>query len=351
MLHDTPNPEMSSQVFREAIQSQVLLWGNGYAEILRSMGGDPLSLWPLESSQMTVKRINNELVYSYHVQETGETKLFPSQNILHIPGLSFNGIQGKSVIGFARETIGTGLAMEEFGARFFSNSASPRGILEHPKPLGAEAQKRLVDTFNKTYLGLSNAQKIMLLEEGMTYKQMSFNPQDSQFLESRYYQIEDLCRFFSVPPHLVQHLLRATYSNIEHQTMDFWTFTLRPWAIRWEQQINMKLLNNSPFYYVKHMFNDLVRADLASRTAAYASAIQNGWLSINEVRGLEELDPVEGGDAHRQQMQMQDITQEAEIKTVPKGSNGKDEGKNAEDKAQMRAVLREMLQSALEARG
>lgn len=351
MLHDSPNPEMSSQVFREAIQSQVLLWGNGYAEILRSVGGDPLSLWPLESANMTVKRINNELVYEYHIQSTGETKYFPSQNILHIPGLSFNGIVGKSVIGFARETIGTGMAMDEFGARYFSNSATPRGILEHPKPLGEEAQKRLVSSFNKTYLGLSNAQKIMLLEEGMTFKQMSFNPQDSQFLESKYFQIEDICRFFSVPPHLVQHLLRATYSNIEHQTMDFWTFTLRPWAIRWEQQINLKLLNNSPIYYVKHMFNDLVRADLASRTTAYASAIQNGWLSINEVRGFEELDPVEGGDAHRQQQQMIDITAEPEEKTVPEGSNGKDDGKNGEDKERKRAVLRELLAVALEARG
>ena len=294
LLHDAPNPEMSSFNFREALMSHLVLWGNAYAEIDWNMNkGRPRALWPLLPNKMRVKREKGDLYYYYRLPN-GQEKIFPAINIFHIPGLGFDGLIGYSPIYMAREAIGLSLATEEFGARFFGNGAKPGGVLEHPGKLGETAQDNLRKSWNEMHQGLSNQHRIAILEEGMKYHQVGIPPEDAQFLETRKFQRSEIASFFHIPPHMIGDLEHATFSNIEHQGIEFVVYTMRPWFVRWEQIIGKKLLwpDERRDYFAEFLVEGLLRGDVESRYKAYSVGRQWGWLSANDVRELENMEPL-----------------------------------------------------------
>ena len=302
ILHDIANPEMTSFELREALMGHVCLWGNAYGEI-EFGGGQVLAIWPLRPDRMQVERKGGQLLYRYTVvdkQSGSRVETLPAQRVLHIHGLGFNGVSGYSVIGYGRQAVGLALATEEYGARFYGNNASPGGVLEHPGKLNEEAHKRMRTSWDDAHKGLSKSHRIAILEEGVTYKQVGIPPQDSQYLETRKFQSIEITRMYRVPPHMVGDLDRASFSNIEHQSIEFVTHTIRPWVVRWEQALNMDLLtpDERRSYFAEFLVDGLLRGDIQSRYQAYATARQNGWMSANDVRGLENMNPIEGGDVY-----------------------------------------------------
>jgi HK97 family phage portal protein len=318
LLHDAPNPEMDSFNFREALMVHLVLWGNAYAEIDWNMNtGRPQALWPLLPNKMRVKREKGNLFYYYRLPN-GTEKIFPALNIFHIPGLGFDGLIGYSPIHMAREAIGLSLATEEFGARFFGNSANPSLGLEHPGKLSTEAHDRLKKSVEEAYTGLSNQHRIMILEEGMKASKFTIPPEDAQFLETRKFQTNEIARFFRIPPHLIGDLEHATYSNIEEQSLEFVVYTMRPWFVRWEQAINRKLLwpDERKDYFAEFLAEGLLRGDVKSRYTAYSVGRQWGWLSANDVRELENMDPLpeDQGNIYYMPMNMVSAKSEQEKK-------------------------------------
>lgn len=300
VLHDLPNSDMTSFSFRETMMTHLLLWGNAYAQIIKR-GNQITELWPLHPAYVRVEResVTNKLVYRY----TGGTQeiVYSSEQILHISGLSFDGIKGLSPISMARETIGLAQATEEFGSRFFSNGARPGGILQHPGIV--KDPERLRKSWEEVYKGVQNSHKIAVLEEGMTYKEIGIPPNDAQFLETRKFQLNEICRIFRVPPHLIGDLERATFSNIEHQSIDFVVHTIRPWLVRWEQAIQKALIpeEERAIYFAKFTVDGLLRGDFKTRMDGYAVGRQNGWYSANDIREFEDLNPIPeemGGDLY-----------------------------------------------------
>lgn len=300
LLHDLPNEEMTSFSFRETMMMHVLLWGNAYAEIVRDGAGNIVELYPLQSDKMRVARDNRKRI-RYHYQVNGKELTYPKEKIFHIPGLSFNGLTGISPIAAAREAVGLSLAAEEFGARFFGNGAKPGGILEHPGIL-KDAEK-LRKQWDEVYKGVANSHRVAVLEEGMKYHEIGIPPDDAQFLETRKFQVDEICRIYRVPPHLIGDLEHATFSNIEHQSIEFAVHTIRPWLVRWEQAISKCLLTPSERkkYFAKFTMDGLLRGDFKTRMEGYAIGRQNGWYSANDIRALEDMNPVteaEGGDLY-----------------------------------------------------
>ncbi len=297
LLHDEPNPEMTSFVFRETLISHLLLWGNAYAQIIRDGRGKILALYPLLPDRMTVNRnLNGELYYEYR-KDTGYIILRPEE-VLHIPGLGFDGLVGYSPIAMAKNAIGIAIATEEYGAKFFANGANPGGVLEHPGVVKDPA--RIRESWNAVYQGSGNAHRVAVLEEGMKFQPIGIPPEQAQFLETRKFQTEEICRIFRVPPHLVANLDKATFSNIEHQSISFVVHTIRPWLVRLEQGMNKALLSKSEKgqYFVGFVVDGLLRGDYASRMQGYAVGIQNGFLSPNDVRALENMNSIEHGDVY-----------------------------------------------------
>jgi HK97 family phage portal protein len=307
LLHDRPNPEMTSMQWRECQQLSLLLWGNAYSEIQRNLAGEPMALWPLDPSKMTVDRdkATNELVYKYAISEGG-TRTFSKEEILHIAGLSYNGLIGLGVIAFQRESIGTCIAGSQYQGSAMANSGMSTVCLSHPAPKAPspEGRKAFREELQKTYAGPSNAGKWIVLWEGMKAESISLSPADMQFIDSRKYTQIDICGIYRIPPHKIGILDRATFSNIEQQSISYVVDCLRPWCIRWEQQINMKLLGKTEEYYVEHLVDGMLRGDLPSRYAAYATGRQWGWLSVNDVRSIENMNPVPNGDEYIVPMNM-----------------------------------------------
>lgn len=304
VLHDLANEEMTSFTFRETMMTHLLLWGNAYAEIEYDRMGNVKGLWPLRPDNVFPER-DPQGKLQYRVLLPDRTgAILPKERVLHIPGLSFDGIVGMSPIAMAREAIGLSLAAEEFGARFFGNGAKPGGVLEHPGKLSKEAVERLRDSWNKMHQGLTNQHRIAILEEGMTYKQIGIPPEDAQFLQTRKFQLEEIARIFRVPLHLIQDLEHATFSNIEHQSIDFVVHTIRPWVVRWEQALNWKLFGTSTKFFAEFNVDGLLRGDIKSRYEAYAIARQWGFMSVNEIRSLENLNKVPNGDIYLQPLNM-----------------------------------------------
>jgi HK97 family phage portal protein len=298
MLHDEPNPEMTSMRFRETLTSHALLWGNGYAEIERDGAGRPVRLWPLRPDRTKPMRNGlGELMYEVK-DDLGNPTYIPRADVLHIAGLGFDGVCGYSVIRLAAESMGLTIATEKYGGSFFGNGARPGGYLQHPGRLSEPAHANLRKQFEGRHQGAANGNRLAILEEGMTFNASSIPPEEAQFLETRQFQVVDICRWFRVPPHKVAELSRATFSNIEHQSIEFVTDTIRPWAVRWEQEVNRKLFGIGSDLFCEHLFDGLLRGDLASRYTAYQTARQNGWFSANDIRELENMNPIEGGDQY-----------------------------------------------------
>ena len=228
LLHDAPNEEMSSFTFKETLMSHLLLYGNGYAQIIRNGRGQALALYPLLPDRMEVSRTEKgALAYTYQIT-VGEKRFhmggsntitFRRDEVLHIPGLGFDGLVGYSPIALAKNAIGMALATEEYGASFFANGATPGGVLEHPSTI-TDIQ-RVKDSWNASYRGSKNAQRLAILEEGMHYKQIGIPPDQAQFLETRKFQLNEIARIFRVPPHMIGDLERSSFNNIEQQSLEF----------------------------------------------------------------------------------------------------------------------------------
>ncbi|WP_418968455.1 phage portal protein [Alloscardovia omnicolens] len=303
LLHDEPNPEMTSFMFREALMTHLLLWGNAYAQIIRNGRGEVLALYPLMPKQMRVGRDENKrLIYTYQMGSdeptaNAGTVTLTSREVLHIPGLGFDGLVGYSPIAMAKNAIGMAIACEEFGAKFFANGAAPGGVLEHPGVI--KDPERVRESWNATFAGAHNANKIAVLEEGMKYTPISISPEAAQFLETRKFQIDEIARIFRIPPHMVGDLDKSSFSNIEQQSLEFVKYTLDPWVVRFEQAMTRALLTDEEKSHLSIHFNvdGLLRGDYESRMRGYATARQNGWMSANDIRDLENLDriPEEAG--------------------------------------------------------
>ena len=306
ILHDEPNPEMTSYIFRETMMTHLLLWGNCYAQIIRDGKNGILGLYPLLPENVEVDRDEKgEIYYIYHAYtdeipgENNKDIYFRRDEIFHVPGLGFNGLVGFSPIAMMKNALGTTLAVEKYGSAFFKNGAQPSGVLEHPGVLKDPAKIR--ENWSDVYGGANNAHKVAVLEEGMQYKAISLPPEDSQFLSTRQFGVNEICRIFRVPPHMVQDLEHATFSNIEHQSIDFVMHTLMPWLVRFEQAIIKDLLlpEEQEQYFPKFNVDGLLRGDYQSRMQGYATGISNGFLSPNDCRMLENLDRIpaeKGGD-------------------------------------------------------
>ena len=301
LLHDEPNREMTSFVFRETLMSHLLLWGNAYAQIIRDGRGFPIALYPLLPDRMAVDRNESgELVYTYQ-SDKGHIKL-RRENVLHIPGLGFDGLIGYSPIAMAKNAVGLALATEDYGAAFFANGANPGGVLEHPGVIKPEQADRLRESWQSQFGG-ANAHKVAVLEEGLKFHQMSIPPEQAQFLETRKFQINEIARIFRVPPHMVGDLEKSSFSNIEQQSLEFVKYTLDPWVVRWEQSLQQALIlpSEKATIFIKFNLDGLLRGDYQSRMQGYSTGIQNGFMSVNDVRGLEDMNLLtaeEGGDLH-----------------------------------------------------
>jgi HK97 family phage portal protein len=300
---------MTSFVFRETLMSHLLLWGNAYAQILRNGRGQPIALYPLLPNKMEVSRAaNGELIYTYR-RDSEESRINPNSGtvtlrrdeILHIPGLGFDGLIGYSPIAMAKNAIGMSLATEEYGASFFANGANPGGVLEHPGVI--KDIQRVKDSWNSAYQGSGNAHRIAVLEEGMKFQAIGIPPEQAQFLETRKFQINEIARIFRIPPHMVGDLEKSSFSNIEQQSLEFVKYTLDPWVVRWEQSLQQSLLlpSEKNSIFIKFNVDGLLRGDYQSRMNGYAVGRQNGWLSANDIRELEDMNRIpaeEGGDLY-----------------------------------------------------
>lgn len=308
LLHDEPNPEMTSFVFRETLMTHLLLWGNAYAQIVRNGKGEVIALYPLMPDRMRVDRdAGGNLYYEYTRSSDeaptlkGSRVVMKPSSVLHIPGLGFDGLVGYSPIAMAKNAIGMALACEEYGAKFFANGAQPGGVLEHPGIIKDPARVR--ESWNSVYQGAGNSHRIAVLEEGMKYTPIGIPPNEAQFLETRKFQIDEIARIYRIPPHMVGDLEKSSFSNIEQQSLEFVKYTLDPWVIRWEQGLARALFTDEEKGRLFFKFNvdGLLRGDYVSRMNGYAIGIQNGFLSPNDVRSLENMDLIpeeEGGNVY-----------------------------------------------------
>lgn len=301
VLHNAPNTEMTSFVWRETMLSHLLLWGNAYSQIVRNGRGKVLGLYPLLPDQMEVDRdAQGRLLYTYTTREQKTVNL-RQEDVLHIPGLGFDGIMGYSPVALEQNAIGLGIAAEEFGSRFFANGATPSGVLTHPNTV--KNPKALRESWNAAYGSSSNAGKMAILEEGMKFERISMPNNEAQFLETRKFQVAEICRIYRVPPHLVGDLEHATFSNIEHQSISFAMHTIRPWLVRIEQALNKALFEEygEGRFYAQFNIDGLMRGSYKERMEGYAIARQNGWMSANDIRELENMNPLsdaDGGNAY-----------------------------------------------------
>jgi len=295
LLHDAPNPEQTSFEWREAFVAQILVYGNGFAEIVRDRYGRVVELWPILAHRTRLERRNGSAVYFVTVNGV-EHALAPSQ-VFHVRGFNLYGLVGDSLLEMARDCVGTALAGERWAAKFFANGARPGGIISYPRRISEESARRLRESFESMHRGLGNAQRVAILEEGAEYKEVGIDPEASQLLESRQYSVTEIARIFRLPPHKIGDLSRATFSNIEHQAIEFME-VMQPWFKRIEQRINMQLLTPAERreHYAEFLAKGLLRTDTKTQGEFYNLMRNVGAFSANDIRELENLNPLPGGD-------------------------------------------------------
>ncbi|CUL88494.1 HK97 family phage portal protein [Listeria monocytogenes] len=340
LLHDEPNSEMSSFVFRETLMTHLLLWGNCYAQIIHNGKGEVVGLYPLMPNRMSVHRDESGQLYYLYTRgadDVNNTKdmivKLSTSDVLHIPGLGFDGLVGYSPIAMAKNAIGLAIATEEYGAKFFANGAAPSGVLEHPGTIKEPGKVR--EAWQSQFGGSANSNKIAVLEEGMKYTPISISPEQAQFLETRKFQINEIARIFRVPPHMVGDLEKSSFSNIEQQSLEFVKYTLDPWVVRWEQTLARILFTpeEKKKYFFRFNVEGLLRGDYESRMSGYATARQNGWMSANDIRELENLDRIpseDGGDMYLVNGNMLPLTKAGAFADT--NEDGKEENPDEEQK-------------------
>jgi len=312
IVHDELNVDMSAMIGREVLYHHALGWGNAYGLILYDQSmtrreGDVVGIYPIHPARVRPYREDSGEL-AYHIYTSGLPSSAPdipeevlARDMIHIKGPGADGLVGYSIAQIAAESLGLSLAAQEYGASFFGNSAIPSGILKHPQKLSPEGQRFLKESWQAR-----EAQSVAVLEEGMSWEQITIPPEQAQFLETRIFQVLEVCRWFRMPPHMVGHLADAKYANIEQQAIDYVVGTLTPWLVRGEQEINRKLLRGTPFY-VKHDVRGLLRGDQAARAEYYKALFAVGAYSPNDIRELEDMNPVDGSDNYFLQIQYSTI--------------------------------------------
>lgn len=299
LIHDEPNPEMTSMVWREIVMGHLLGWGNHFSQLIYDARGIVREIWPLNPANMEIGRKDGERIYLYRNMQ-GKQIAFTQDQILHIPAMSFDGLRGYSRIALARNAIALGMAAEKYASRVFQNDARPSVAVKHPNKLDDESHRHLRESWTQAYAGADNAGKVAILEEGMSLETIGFPPKDAMFIESQSWTVQQLSRVFRIPNHMLGDVERSTSwgSGIEQQEMGYTTHTLRPWTTRIDQHLTSRLLleQEKGEYFFEHNFDALLRADTLTRMQAYAVAITNGILTRNEVREAENRVPYEGGD-------------------------------------------------------
>lgn len=346
LLRYTPNDEMSSFHWREAFVSQLLLWGNAYNYVERLPRTDDISaIYPLTSAEFSVDRTSSgKIVYLRNGRE--------ARNVFAIPALGFDGVAGRSPISVAREAIGLGLAAEEFGARYFGSGTNPSMHIFHPQKLSDTAREQLQKSIAKANSGLGNSHKAMLFENGMTVKNATIPPEDSQFLETRSFQRSEICAIYRVPPFMVGDVEKQTSwgTGVEQQQIGFVTHTIRPWLVRIEQVFNMHLLSKKERkqgYFIEFVVDGLLRGDLKSRYEAYAIGRTNGWLNSNEIRRLENMNPRDGGDIYLDQVNMAPTEKLGEDKAV-EGKSVRDIEHRSDPRIELQDSFKELFKATTE---
>jgi HK97 family phage portal protein len=296
IIHEQPNPEQTAMEWRETAMCHLLLRGNHYSEKQYDQAGRLIALWPIHPDRVRIERASPTAPLSYGIKMpgSGQEVWLGQDRMLHLRGLGSNGVTGFSPIALARQALGLAVAAQDYGARLFKNDTRPGGVLEHPQKLSDPAYKRLRASIEEQHQGLSNAHRMMILEEGMKWSQVGINPDEAQFLESRKFSVTEIARLFNLPPHFLRDLERATFSNIEQQAIEFVVYSLRPWVVRFEQRLKIELLSpqDRVTHFIKFNVDGLLRGDIQTRYAAYQVAKQNGWLNADEIRELEDLNPI-----------------------------------------------------------
>lgn len=310
LLHDRPNRLMSSFTFRERMMADLLLQGNFYA-FIDWRGSDIAGLWPLDPRKVQIRLTPDHRDVLYQVTAKGFVGEYRSEDILHVPALG-DGVEGKSVISYNSRAFGIALAEDEYAGAFFQNGAYAGGVLQSQKALSKEARDRLRDGWSTAYNGAKGWHKVAVLEDGIEWRPMTINPRDAMLLQSRKFQVADIARMFRVPPHLIGDLDRATFSNIEHQSLEFVMHSLRPWLVRIEQEANHKLFTTQERdrMFCEFLLDSMLRGDIKSRNEAYSIMRQNGVLNADEWRERENMNPLpdEQGKKYLVQLNMQELS-------------------------------------------
>jgi len=328
ILKSEPNPNMTPFSWKEQIMASLNLEGNSYNQKIRNKAGDLLYLYPIDADKVTIDFADDKLrSVIYKIKDGASEKVYTRKEIFHISGISTDGIVGMTPIEYARKSIELGLQYQNADVAFYRNGAMPSGTLEHPGKLSEDAFKRFKSDLAKNHQGMVNQGKPMILEEGMKYTSLTMKRADAQFIENRRFQVEEIARMYRVPLHLIQDLSRSTNNNIEHQSLEFVMYTMLPIVKRIEENIQQQLLTREQRmagYYVQFNMSGLLRGDTKSRHEAYAIGRQNGWLSINDIRRLEDMNAIEYGNEYIQPLNYINIKLADDYYSVEGGENNED---------------------------
>ena len=294
LLHSEPNPEMTAMSWRQTMCAHAIGYGNGYSEIVRRGDGMPAQIWPLLPDRTRPVRDDTGALWYEVTIETGQKRYIPASDVIHVPGLAFDGIVGYSLISVAMESIGINLAQEKYSGKFFANGGHVSAVIETDSVLQEDTFTRLKAEIAAKIGGLDNAHRIAILEAGLKLKPTNITHEDAQLIEGKRLSIEDWARWLNMPPHKLKEMTHATFSNIEHQNIEYVVDTIRPWLVRFEGEYNRKLFRNKNQFYTKHVVDGLLRGDQASRNESYATARNWGWMSANDVLELEDRNPLPG---------------------------------------------------------
>lgn len=338
LLRTRPNPYMSAQDFTESRQAHALCYGNGYAEIQRDGAGRPVALWPLLPNK-TVRKIDDSGVPFYEVTvDSGEKIPLADYNVLHIKGLGFDGYTGYNVVQYQKEAIGYGVAVKQYGSRFFSQDASPAGTLECPVALSDKAFKRMNNDWIAKHTGLEQKHRMQILEEGTKWNQTGVDPKQAQALEVQKYTVDDAARILLVPPHKLASMASTSFKNIEEQNIDFYSSTMLYWFGKWEQEVNFKLFspNQQKTFFAEILVAALLRGSLEAQAKLFASGRQNGYLSINDIHRMLNMNGIgPDGDVYLDPLNM-----------APAGSrsvDSLDDDDDDDDDDDVRQAIRSMI--------
>ena len=288
------------------MMTNLLLWGNAYAHIIRNGGARAVELRIIPPEIVEPFKSEDDGLIYYKIKDSN---ILASKEILHIVGLSFDGVKGQSPIQACQQALGIGMASQQFGANFFGRGANLSGVLEHPARLSDDAANRLRDSWNSRFSGIQNSHQTAILEEGVKFKPIGMPLADAQFIETRRFSVEEIARIYRVPNHLINDLSKSSFNNIEQQSLEFSKFSLSPYLVSWEEELNRKLLPERELktHFFKFSTRELLRSDATSRADYYTKLFNIGVLSINDIRDQEDLNKIENGDKHFIPLNLGDI--------------------------------------------